>query len=519
MAVKHGGNLLATAEKYGSDPAKWIDLSTGVSPFTYPVNEIPPAAWNHLPQANDGLEQAAASYYKAPTEPVVVAGSQAAIMALPEVITQKLGRCGTVALPSVGYKEHQHAWGSYRKDGCCWQVEFYDGLPGKALVAKCDVVLVINPNNPTGKLSRKEELNDLCVDLAKREAILIVDEAFIDCTPHESMLSPGKEVGNLVVLRSVGKFFGLAGARVGFVFADQVITESISNVIGPWTVTGPSRWVVKQALSDQDWQNSARVLIHHNSLRLNSLLKEWLGARISGTDLFITVYLDDAILCHDFLCQEKVLTRLCDEKSALRFGLPADEKQWQHLAAALAKLSEHRKPTIELVLGGARSGKSSYAEKQAKASGKPVIYIATSEVRDEEMAQRVRKHQAQRPDEWLVIEEPLELAKALQEFSKPDNCILVDCLTLWLSNCLFGESKTGWEVYKANLLSTLEQLPGQVLFVSNEVGSGIVPMGEVSRKFVDEAGWLHQAIAARATKVTLVAAGLPLSLKDNTQGQ
>lgn len=178
----------------------------------------------------------------------------------------------------------------------------------------------------------------------------------------------------------------------------------------------------------------------------------------------------------------------------------------------------NNKPTIELVMGGARSGKSSYAEKQAKESGKPVIYIATSEVRDEEMAERVRKHRAQRPDEWLVIEEPLELPQALQIFSKADNCILVDCLTLWLSNCLFGGSKTGWEEYKARLLSTLEQLPGQVIFVSNEVGSGIVPMGEVSRKFVDEAGWLHQALAAQVNKVTLVVAGLPLSLKDQTQG-
>lgn len=345
MAVKHGGNLLAVADKYGSDPAEWIDLSTGVSPFTYPVKDLPLTAWNHLPQENDGLEQAATSYYNAPTEPVVVAGSQAAIMALPEVITEKLGRCGTVALPSIGYKEHQHAWVNYRKDGCCWQVEFYDGLPSKEQVATCDVILVINPNNPTGKLSRKDELTALYFELAKRKATLIIDEAFIDCTPNESMLNVNKVMGDLVVLRSVGKFFGLAGARVGFVFAEQAIKDSISNSIGPWTVTGPSRWVVKQALSDSTWQNSARALIRLNAIRLNSLIAELLTARTSGTNLFTTVYLDDAISCHDFLCREKVLTRLCDEKNALRFGLPVGEKQWEHLAVALAKLAENRKQT------------------------------------------------------------------------------------------------------------------------------------------------------------------------------
>lgn len=172
------------------------------------------------------------------------------------------------------------------------------------------------------------------------------------------------------------------------------------------------------------------------------------------------------------------------------------------------------KGLTELVLGGARSGKSSYAENVARASGKPVVYIATSEVRDDEMARRVAMHQAQRPAEWLVVEEPLALSQALKAHSRADNCILVDCLTLWLSNCLFGDNETGWEAYKAELLETLATLPGQVLLVSNEVGCGVVPMGEISRRFVDEAGWLHQAIAAQAEKVTLVTAGLPLSLKD-----
>jgi len=171
----------------------------------------------------------------------------------------------------------------------------------------------------------------------------------------------------------------------------------------------------------------------------------------------------------------------------------------------------------ELVLGGARSGKSSYAEQQAKVSGKPVIYIATSEVRDSEMAERVRRHKEQRPEEWLVIEEPYQLSKVLKENSTKDNCLLVDCLTLWLSNCLFGESATSWQEYKSGLLQTLRELPGQVILVSNEVGCGVVPMGEMSRTFVDEAGWLHQAIAAEVAKVTFVAAGLPLTMKDNSK--
>ncbi|WP_413110265.1 bifunctional adenosylcobinamide kinase/adenosylcobinamide-phosphate guanylyltransferase [Thaumasiovibrio sp. DFM-14] len=169
--------------------------------------------------------------------------------------------------------------------------------------------------------------------------------------------------------------------------------------------------------------------------------------------------------------------------------------------------------TLELVLGGARSGKSSYAEQIAKSSGKTVVYIATSEVRDDEMAQRVMLHQAQRPHDWAVIEEPFELAKALTAHSRENNCILVDCLTLWLSNSLFRQTERDWTEIKQELLDVLASLPGQVLLVSNEVGCGVVPMGKETRQFVDEAGWLHQAIAKQASKVTLVTAGLPLRLK------
>lgn len=169
---------------------------------------------------------------------------------------------------------------------------------------------------------------------------------------------------------------------------------------------------------------------------------------------------------------------------------------------------------VELILGGARSGKSSYAERLAKDSKRSVVYIATSEVKDDEMAKRVAMHKAQRPSEWLVVEEPFNLSQALVKYSRPDNCILVDCLTLWLSNSLFGQQQVEWPDIKSEFLATLASLPGQVLLVSNEVGCGVVPMGEMSRQFVDEAGWLHQAIAAQVSKVTLVTAGLPMKLKE-----
>ena len=168
---------------------------------------------------------------------------------------------------------------------------------------------------------------------------------------------------------------------------------------------------------------------------------------------------------------------------------------------------------IELVLGGARSGKSAYAEKMAKASGLQLCYIATAIAGDTEMQTRIIHHQTQRSGHWTTIEEPISLAKTLQEYASAETCILVDCLTLWLSNNLLSEDHHLWEQEKHALLDLLPSLPGQVIMVSNEVGMGIVPLGEINRCFIDEVGWLHQSIAQFADKVTLVTAGLPLSLK------
>ena len=166
----------------------------------------------------------------------------------------------------------------------------------------------------------------------------------------------------------------------------------------------------------------------------------------------------------------------------------------------------------ELILGGARSGKSALAEKRAGDSGKQVIYLATATAGDDEMADRIKFHQQQRPNDWLLIEEPLELTQILKQHANTNICILVDCLTLWLTNVLLMDEPRLQEK-KRELLDSLLILPGDIIFVSNEVGSGIIPADALSRRFCDEAGRLHQQLAASCDRVTLVVAGLAQQLK------
>jgi len=168
---------------------------------------------------------------------------------------------------------------------------------------------------------------------------------------------------------------------------------------------------------------------------------------------------------------------------------------------------------LELILGGARSGKSRLAERLAMESGLPVTYIATSQPLDAEMAERIAHHRARRPVDWALVEEPLTLARVLREHARVDHCLLVDCLTLWLTNLLMQDDPAHLVEEREAFLDCLATLPGYVLLVSNETGLGVVPLGELSRRYVDEAGWLHQALAERCQRVTFVVAGLPMVLK------
>jgi len=178
--------------------------------------------------------------------------------------------------------------------------------------------------------------------------------------------------------------------------------------------------------------------------------------------------------------------------------------------------------SLQLILGGARSGKSAYAEQLASALELPVTYIATAQVYDDEFAQRVAHHQTRRPPHWQLVEAPFNLAQTLAKHDAPDTCIIVDCLTLWLAQCICPDctppagvirTKALWQQEREALLNALPCLKSHVILVSNEVGMGIVPLGEINRQFQDEQGRLNQAVAKLANKVSFTAAGLPLHLK------
>ena len=172
---------------------------------------------------------------------------------------------------------------------------------------------------------------------------------------------------------------------------------------------------------------------------------------------------------------------------------------------------------VTLILGGARSGKSGYAEKLAAESGLAVTYVATAQVYDTEFQSRIEHHQQRRPKEWSLIEEPHYLAKTLTDIATENSCLIVDCLTLWLAQWICPDCNppkvSNWQQERENFLSVLSKLPGTIILVSNEVGMGIVPLGEINRQFQDEQGRLNQAVATRATRVEFIAAGLPLRLK------
>ncbi|MFA5824353.1 MAG: threonine-phosphate decarboxylase CobD [Gallionellaceae bacterium] len=325
--LEHGGRLRAAAQRYGIAEANWLDLSTGINPHGWPVPLIPAEIWQALPQDDDGLNDAAQGYYRT-TKLLAVAGSQAAIQALP-----LLRAPAQVALVAPSYAEHAHAW-----QRCGHTVTNVTAAEILHVGAEVQVVVIVNPNNPTGKLFTRDELLHLREQLAARGGWLIVDEAFMDAAAEHSLASLSPRAG-LIVLRSVGKFFGLAGARAGFVLAEQTLLNTLAALLGPWPLAAPSRYVTTLALRDFTWQQATRHALAQDAQRLADLLTQHGLAPDGGCALFQWVRRDDAANVHEQLARRGILTRLFAAPHSVRFGLPRDEAEWTRLSAALSEVT------------------------------------------------------------------------------------------------------------------------------------------------------------------------------------
>lgn len=324
--LEHGGRLRGAAREYGIPLSDWLDLSTGISPFAWPVPAIPPAAWQRLPEDDDGLLEAACDYYGA-SHLLPVAGSQAAIQALPAL--RAPGRVGVIA---PGYAEHAAAW---QRAGHRVELREADALIAEA--ERYDVLVLIHPNNPGGERFNPQALLRTHATLAARGGWLVVDEAFMDATPQHSLCAHAGREG-LVVLRSAGKFLGLAGARAGFVCAAPALLDALRERLGPWTLSGPARHVLKHALADRAWQVQARERLQSCSERLAAVLTRYGLAPSAGCALFQWCRHEDAAALHRALAQRGVLTRRFDTPPSLRFGLPGDEAAFARLDTALGEV-------------------------------------------------------------------------------------------------------------------------------------------------------------------------------------
>jgi len=321
--LEHGGRLRKAAEQYGIAEEAWLDLSSGLAPWPFPLPAIPLRAWARLPETDDGLEQAARDYYGA-SEVLPVAGSQAAIQLLP-----RLRRAGKVGVLSPCYAEHAEAWrrSGYRvREVLEQEVDFFlDSL---------DVLVVVNPNNPTGLSLTPERLLDWHARLAQRGGWLVVDEAFMDNTPQLSLARHAHQVG-LIVLRSFGKFFGLAGVRLGFVLAERRLLKLLAEQVGPWAVSGPTRVLGQACLRDTQGHARQRARSEAASERLVDVLQRHGLKPQGGCALFQWLISAEAEPLYHFMARRGILLRLFTHNSSLRFGLPAEEADWARLEQAL----------------------------------------------------------------------------------------------------------------------------------------------------------------------------------------
>jgi cobalamin biosynthetic protein CobC len=325
----HGGALDAAETRFGKPDGGWVDLSTGINPWPWKPAAISVGAWNRLPDsaAYTRLRNAAARYFGARPDALMAApGSQALIQAVPRIV-----RRGHVAILGFTYAEHAR----------CWRLAGHRVTVEETLeaAADADCVIVTNPNNPDGRQVEPARLMELAAMLAARGGLLIVDEAFADVTPDLSVAAQAGTPG-LCVLRSFGKFFGLAGLRLGFALGTAELVAQLEEHLGPWAVAGPALEIGTDAMEDVGWIAETRTRLADAARDLDALLEGHGLAVAGGTDLFRLARTPHAADLFEHLGRWGILVRSFDAKPDwLRFGLPPDAAAWQRLRAALASFN------------------------------------------------------------------------------------------------------------------------------------------------------------------------------------
>jgi cobalamin biosynthesis protein CobC len=322
----HGGNLTAAAQEFGLAEADLIDLSTGINPSLYPHTEVSERALRMLPTPGDieNLLNAARDFYRVPDSSSIIAapGTQAVLQNLPLLYP---GR--EVAILSPTYSEHGHTWESAGNT--------VTPVPEFGALSQGDIAVLVNPNNPDG---RRYQADDI-LQLAENVELLIIDEAFCDAAPELSLI-PHLQEQNILVLRSLGKFFGLAGLRLGFVIGSDDITSALNDRLGPWAVSGPAIEIGARALADENWIREMASDLVAKARRLNDLLQASGLSIVGGTELFTLVETNQAQAIYRVLGQAGILVRRFeDQPDWLRIGLPGAESEWEKLIAALSAIN------------------------------------------------------------------------------------------------------------------------------------------------------------------------------------
>ncbi|MCW8943618.1 MAG: threonine-phosphate decarboxylase CobD [Sedimenticola sp.] len=326
--LEHGGRLRIAAQERGIPLADWLDLSTGINPFGWKPPAVPDSVWQRLPEEEDGLEEAATSYYGCGNL-LPVPGSQSAIQALPHLRAKRI-----VGVVHPIYQEHPQAW---REQG--HQILEFSFSEVDDYLKQLDVLILCNPNNPDGRLIPKSLLLSWAGILAEKGGWLIVDEAFMDALPNEHSLLDNVGHPGLIILRSLGKFFGLAGARVGFVMGERSILDRLKASIGPWPISGPSRWIACQALMDRAWQKIMRITLDEQAVRAQKLLRT-AGFSCNGEALlFQFIECPDSESVREAFLTHAILIRHFSGLGAIRLGLPGNVSDWLRLEAVIHQLN------------------------------------------------------------------------------------------------------------------------------------------------------------------------------------